>query len=609
MRPQWLPQRRPIRRSRTRGGERAGAAQRLGRAVATGATSPFTYRSELPSVAGDSRRPLTFRRHDADAIEAELYSHLIPIKRRIWLQRAVLLLVRGAVLIAALYLIAATFELVHRPLPPPLLSVGATFVAALALLLIVQQRVSFFDAARVLDRRLGLNQVIGTAVELTGANADGRMARLQMRRATDALRRIESRDAIRIGLPMRDLRALAVLAVATLLFTYLATLNIAWPGSPPTEELAIDPAAEIAAEIPFEATSYEGDAGSTLDPELFNSSLDDYMAGLENQNLSPEEIAQRMAEIQAALAQRAEALNRQRQALSDLADALSDSSAASDAAESIRKGDYEKAAQQLGELGKQSKQLSQRARQDLARRLNDAARKVAPNNADLAARMQKAAQQLNSNEAQGAEQSLSELGEGVQQAGDQMKQLEDSSSAMDPSMMDPSMMGEGAMPSDLSAEDTSGLSNFEGSGTEGEMGDMGADQFADSGFGEGAASEGNGQGMPQRSDLLGEDAGRGAGAGGGQGGADQGRGQDPRGNTSGKILELRGRPSDQGGPGQLDNEGKVPLVSSNDGSIGGAAGAGARSVIVDPLSVRGEQNFVPWEKRQIVRDFFTGTGK
>ena len=36
---------------------------------------------------------------------------------------------------------------------------------------------SYFDAARVLDRRLGLNQVVGTAVELTGLNADGRLAR------------------------------------------------------------------------------------------------------------------------------------------------------------------------------------------------------------------------------------------------------------------------------------------------------------------------------------------------------------------------------------------------------------------------------------------------
>ena len=68
-------------------------------------------------MAGDSRRPLTFRRHDADAIEAELYSHLIPIKRRIWVQRAVLLLVRAAVLIAGLYLIAAMLQLARLPVP------------------------------------------------------------------------------------------------------------------------------------------------------------------------------------------------------------------------------------------------------------------------------------------------------------------------------------------------------------------------------------------------------------------------------------------------------------------------------------------------------------
>jgi hypothetical protein len=584
--------------------------RQLGRAVATGATAPFTYRSDLPSVAGDSRRPLTFRRSDADAIEAELYSHLIPIKRRIWLQRAILLLVRTAVLVAGLFLIAATFQLARMPLPQPVLSGGAMFLTALALLLIVQQRVSYFDAARVLDRRLGLNQVVGTAVELTGANADGRLARLQMRRATDALRRLESRDAIRIGLPMRDVRALAVLAVATLLFTYLATLNIAWPGAQPVEELASEPAADIVAEVPYESASYEGDSGSALNPELFNSSLDDYRSDLENQNLSPEEIAQRLAEIQAALAQRAEALNRQRQALSDLADALSDSSAASDAAESIRKGDYEKAAQQLGELGKQSQQLSQRARQDLARRLSEAAKKVSPNNQELANRMQKAAQQLAANDAQGAEQSLSELGEGVQQAGDQMKQLEDSSSPMDPSMMDPSMMdpnGE-AMPSDLSAEDTAGLSSFEGAGLGDEMGEQMGDTFDGSQAGEGGQDGATAQGAPQRSDQLGEETGRGAGAGGGPGGNDQGRAQDAARNTTGKVLELRGRPSDGGGPGQLDDSGKVPLVASNDGSIGGA-GASARSVIVDALSVRGEQNFVPWEKRQIVRDFFTGTGK
>src|SRR5205085_5294966 len=98
----------------------------------------------------------------------------------------------------------------------------------------------------------------------------------------------------------------------------------------------------------------------------------------ENQNLNPEELAARMAEIQQQLAQRQEALNKQREALGDLADSLSDSSASSDAADSIRKGDFQKAAQQLGELGKQSGQLSQRARRDLAQKLAEGAKKVQP---------------------------------------------------------------------------------------------------------------------------------------------------------------------------------------------------------------------------------------
>jgi hypothetical protein len=54
----------------------------------------------------------------------------------------------------------------------------------------------------------------------------------------------------------------------------------------------------------------------------------------------------------------------------------------------------------------------------------------------------------------------------------------------------------------------------------------------------------------------------------------------------------------------------VPLVASQDGSVSGAAPSSpGRAVIVDPLSVRAEQNFVPWDKKPIVRDYFTGTGK
>ena len=113
----------------------------------------------------------------------------------------------------------------------------------------------------------------------------------------------------------------------------------------------------------------------------------------------------------------------------------------------------------------------------------------------------------------------------------------------------------------------------------------------------------------QRSDQAGQEASAGSGAGGGKSNVEQYRAQAADKNGSGKVLELRGRPNDSAGDGVLDDSGKVPLVASNDGTVGGAAGSGGRSVIVDPLSVRGEQNFVPWEKRQIVKDFFTGASK
>lgn len=602
MRPRWVLDRRRAPRRRPSRASGEGTARRLARACVGGITYPFTVRSELGSFSGDSRRPLQFGRRDADAIEAELYSHLTPVKRRLWLQRAMILLVRAAVLAAGIELLVAFlgFSAIH--VPQQVVNVAMGIVGAVALFCILQQKVTFADAARVLDRRLGLDQVIGTGVELTQRGTETRMARLQVRRATDAVRRVESSEALRLGLPLRDLRAFLVMGVLTAAFLFLSTLNIAWPGEPPPSDAIAEVPIEQLAEAPYSGEYYEGEAGSTLDPELFSSQLDEYMSELSGQNLDPEEMAARMAEIQAQLAQRAEALNRQRQAMADLADALSDSSASSDAADSIRRGDYEKAASQLSELGKQSAQLSQRARRDLAQRLAEAAMRVQANNPDLANRMARAAQQMASGDQAGAEQALNELGEGVKQSGEQMSQLADSSSQYDPSQMDADQMAQSA----LSAEELGALSEFQGQG-EGEMGSEGEGAGTEGSFGE-APGEGDGLGASGSSDQAGgENASTGAGAGSGPG-----RDQYQRPNAvpaaqQARVLELRGRPTDGGGS-STENDPRVPLVNSNDGSVAVTDAVGGRSVITEALSVRGEQNHVPWEKRQIVRDYFSGAG-
>src|SRR5689334_15832395 len=429
----------------------------LRRAAAAAVTRPFTFRSDLGGLAGHRDRPLTFGRRDGDAMDSELYSYLEPLRQRIWLQRAFLLLFRSALLAAGWWLVVSFLRFAAVDVASALATGVAIGIVAIAGVLIAAQSVTFADAARVADRRLGLSEQLGTAVELTRDSRDGRLARLQTRRASDLLLRIDPRPAVRFSLPIRDLRLLAAVSAAALLFTYLATLNLSWPGQLIQSDLVSDPDAEALAaaapvSTPIVGDPALGDPTGGFDPQLLDPSLSSSAQQLASQNLSPEEMSQRLADLQAGLAERAAALERSRQALGDLANALADNSATSDAANSLRRGDYQKAADQLAALGKQSAQLSAAARRDLAARLNQGASTVAPNNADLAGKMRQAAQDLGANDAQRSAQSLGDLAQSIAQAGAQASSLADPSQPFDPSQA-PAGDGSAAPPSDGAAGD------------------------------------------------------------------------------------------------------------------------------------------------------------
>jgi hypothetical protein len=183
-----------------------------------------------------------------------------------------------------------------------------------------------------------------------------------------------------------------------------------------------------------------------------------------------------------------------------------------------------------------------------------------------------------------------------------MRQLADSSEPFDPSQTD---FNGGMQGSDFQTEGSNGLSNYEGGGDMSDMSDP-QEGFGE-GFGDQPGQDGGALGASQRADSANNDSSQGGGAGGGPSRVDQYQKPNANGLSPGKVLELRGRPGESG-TSTTDNDPRVPLVSSNDGSIGATVGS-ARSVIVDALSVRGEQNFVPWEKRQVVKDYFTGSGK
>src|SRR5690349_15306093 len=96
------------------------SAGELRRAAAAAVTRPFTFRSDLAGLAGRRDRPLTFGRREGDAMDSELYSYLEPLRQRIWLQRAFLLLFRAALLAAAWWLVVSFLDFAAVALPSAL---------------------------------------------------------------------------------------------------------------------------------------------------------------------------------------------------------------------------------------------------------------------------------------------------------------------------------------------------------------------------------------------------------------------------------------------------------------------------------------------------------
>ncbi len=579
-------------RSRTWGFDLEGAQRML--------LAPFASGGDIARVAGDARTPVTLLARDGEAIESELFASLTAARRVIWLQRAVCLVIRGAALAATVYAFARFLWFAAIPVSEVLVLWAISLIAGWTLAVLVLQRITYGDCARVVDRALGLGQVCGTAVELIRSGADGRLPRLQVRQAIDAVRDFDSFGTVGLRVPWRDLRTVAVALALAAAFAFLSTLDLKLPGATAVDaDLAFDPAFDQPVDGPASPIIYEDSALGFGETGLFDPSLDQFMTGLEGENMTPEEFAARLAEIQAELSKRAEVLAQQRAAMDQLAQALSDSSATTDAAESIRRGDFESAERQLAALGAQSEQLSVRARRDLATRLTEAARNIAPTNPELAARLQRAAQALQQDNTDAIQRTMAELGQGVRESGNQIRSMTSGQGTPD-EFQDPGALSE------LDAETLDALANFEGMESaggfgedEGEYGENYTGAPGDS-EAEGAASSGSGSvsGAPGFAPTDAQ-----AGGAGGALSRDVYSPPNRQRIAAGRVVDLRGRAD--GGPSSLEEGENLPLVASHDGTVGGAAGQ-SRTVIVDALSIRPEQNYVPLDKRQIVRDYFSG---
>lgn len=573
---------------------------------------PLVARSQISDLSGSSRQPIRFTQPDEPHwYEAELLALLVGFRNHLWRARAFLLLIRGILLIACLFVLAQILLLFGISVSPGLLIALGVLIAVWVVFVIVRQRISYWDAARVLDRRRELGERAGTAVELIRARATGPLTRRQIQDATGRVRGLGPYSTIGYRLPWADLKAFASLGVVLVLVAVIGALQSVLftpPGS--VDEFAVAPIEAGVDDFALPDGNFgDSEFGPTdFDPgELgVRQELSDLLAELEGLDLTEDEIQSRLADAQMVMQQRAEQVQRQRQALGDLADALQDNSSTVSAAEAIRKGDYASAAQSLGEIGQQSEQLSERARQDLAQRLSDAANRVQANNPDLANQMRRAAQALAKGDPEAINQALAELSQGVRQAGDQAEGMAAGQQATtgtpgefnEDDLAGMPFPGEGAGTFDDSefgtpnGSDPFGFENAPGQGP-GEFGDFDGD--------------GMGQPMPGQGPQVNASDG-GPGAGSTPGNPTTGQPSPDRPETDGRLLQVRGRPGD--GPSNPVNDSeRVPLVSSSDGSVAGISGSGAAAGTIDPTNIRGESNFVPWEKRQIIRDYFSGTAR
>ena len=408
---------------------------------------------------------------------------------------------------------------------------------------------SHAQAALAADRRLALEERLGTAVELARRRPGGRFDALQVR---DAVARARSTPGGWLTLD-RHFRREAWLAAGVVV---LAAASLLLARLPAPQRSFVDETGGAAA-----------DAVPSVDltqRELPPGAEDIPLA-------SAQPVPQTKAD--AGLAARVQQEQSERTALDNLSQALGSVSAGQPAANAIQQGDFGSARSELQNLGDEADQLSDAAKQQLGKALQDAAAASAQADRQLADKERQAAQSLSRATYGEQRQALRGLGDQVQRSGSR------------------------SVSADQLARDIGQLqqqSPAQGAGARSQT--SGAGQQGTTGTGSQAAQQ------------QGPAGGQGSGAAGQQGGPGVGTGTDPnmlgdqpsRLDTAGQSVQVPTKLN--GGPGVRPPDGTEDQVGA-DPAVGGRN----VSELVQAQQtgqVAPEQNLVPGEQRPVVRGYF-----
>lgn len=517
-------------------------------------------------------------------------------RRWLWLQRGIRTLaysLSGATVFA---LLAATLTLFQAP--QPLLSWLWTVAAACpvaGLVATLFMRPSEMEAIRIADFRLGLHQQLGTAYELLARGADGALVPWQISSASDLAEEAVLSRAFPL-LPRRPLLVSFVLGLLTAGMLLLASMGVTIPN--PLQAIkfpgaSTPPAARTEKPLFANPASQSSNLRKSAALDSTRQILNQVQRQSQRGNLSQAAAASALQQANAELNKAAQESLLRQQALDTLATQLRSSAAGNDISQSLRQGDYQKAAQQIRDLGQQTDQLSAAAKQQLSQSLSTAASQ-SQSLQPLARAENRASQSVQKNDAQDGSYSMDRLASAVEDAGRQVvsqselsqtwQQLQDLNKQL--------ASGQGADSSQQttapSAQSTDGSQEKASGGQQ--------DQSADGGQpGKDFASTSDGTNVSKMP------AGNG-GPGNTPGGPPLGA-ENPALGSNGNSLELPGQIGNKFSD-QSDNSGNAPSVmregdATSFGGQGQAAG--------DSSSVPAENVFVPSDRTSIVRDYFSSS--
>jgi hypothetical protein len=502
-------------------------------------------------------------RGDLGPASRRLVMYLSSIRRRQLVIRYATVIARGIVLGLLVSAIWAVWSASGgRKIDSAALLITTGILVAIGLIFGWRHRPDLRETATMLDNSFTLSDRMATAFDHLTTGPDRiqgqpHLAYLQIAEATNTVAMLNKHSALRIRPPVRELVLIAGLA---LLFLGLYLLRGTGAGLPV--------------------------AGNSSVP-AFVSARD----RLQQQPTIPTPPADvKNAPSVADVQKRADQSSAAEQDLLKIADALDDNPLTAPIADSIKAGDYQKAADQLNAVSSQVSQLSPESRADLAGKLDQAADGMTGQHPDLQDATHKAADGLRSDPQQ-AESSLSNLSDQISRTGETVESQQD----LAKDMRDARQAQGGGSSNQNSRPEPGGTQGDSSQGQQqiaGEGGDASSGQGKQPDQGQqtnGSGQSDSGNGNPQSQGQSGSDSSSAQPSGQQNGASGQSTGNGP----AGQVDPSSGNGSGQTGTGETGGPSQPSQGTtggqSNNAQTGAGAGSGSDGAGKNQTSSGGDQ--------------------